>query len=189
MPFFLPAVTAAVTAAAPTQAAISSATAAAAATTAGAAGGTATVGNIIKGVNAVAGVQGVSQQQRAIKLQEQSAKASENLGKFESKRRRRAQVRASIIRQAEVQQAASNTGVAGSSSEIGAIGNIASTSASNQAYISSSERAVRSISSQNQGANNAISRGNLAGSVGKLTEFGAANQLGVQSYLNNLFST
>lgn len=152
-----------------------------------AAGAGITAGKIATGVSALSAVEGVRQQHLGIEHQRLQARKSENLSKFESKRQRKEQVRSMLIRQAEVKQAGSTSGVGGGSSESAALGSIGSTAASNQSFLSSSQRGANQIASSAQGAQNAMARAGVAGSVGKAAQFGAQNEVPLRSLYKNMF--
>ena len=86
-----------------------------------------------------------------------------------------------LTRQAEVRQAASSSNVAGGSSEAGAVGAIGSTAASNISFLSSAQRGANQVASFAQGAQNAMARADVAGSVGKVAQFGAQNETAIRS--------
>lgn len=131
-----------------------------------------TIALAVAAVGAVTTVAGTIEQNRAGKksaaAQKEAADISGAQQKNQEMEQRRQQVREQRIRTAQIQQSASNTGVAGSSGELGSIAALNTSTGSNIAFSKGATLASEGISAQNQNAADASMRGQLAGSIGQL---------------------
>lgn len=116
----------------------------------------------------------IQQQQQARKEQKKARNESEAMAAERANAERRQQIREERIRRAQVEQAAANTGTQGSSGELGAAGNLASTLASNLGFNFNQATHASSISAFNQNAADKMGRGQLYGQLGSLAASGAS---------------
>lgn len=116
----------------------------------------------------------IQQQQQARKEQKKARNESEAMAAERANAERRQQIREERIRRAQVEQAAANTGTQGSSGEMGAAGNLASTLASNLGFNFNQATHASSISAFNQSAADKMGRGQLYGQLGSLAASGAS---------------
>lgn len=86
-----------------------------------------------------------------------------------ARNQRRQQVREERIRRARILASAENTGVGASSSAIGALGALGTNTAANIGFMSSEGRAAQGITSANQSALDAQTRGQMWQGVGQLS--------------------
>lgn len=116
----------------------------------------------------------IQQQQQARKEQKKARAESEAMNAERANAERRQQIREERIRRAQVEQAAVNTGTQGSSGEMGAMGNLSSTLASNIGFNFSQVAHANAISAFNQSAVDKAGRGQLYGQLGSLALTGAS---------------
>lgn len=151
----------------------------------------ATVGYIVAAVGAAATAYGTMEQQKASKRQSRAQKEAKDISlaqqKAEQIEKQRQEIRQRRIRVAQVQQAAANSSVSGSSGELGAIGSIQTTSGNNIAFGESAALAARGITAQNQVASDANMSAQLNQGIAGLG-FSALSMGANMGAFNGLFS-
>lgn len=138
------------------------------------------VGAAIAAVSlAVSAASAYKQQQAAQEAADERKEAQEKQlaqGQNRQNQQRRQQIREERIRRARILQASQNTGVGASSSQTGSLGALGTQTGANIAFMQSETQANRGISSNNQAALDARTKGELWSGIGQIsgTVFGAA---------------
>lgn len=143
----------------------------------------ATIGLVVAAVGAASSIYGQVESSRqaskAAKSQKEAQEVSAAQQRVEQAEQRRQQVRQERIKRAQIEQASANTGVSGSSGELGSVSALGTNMGNNLAISSGRTVAANAITGLNQATASAQSRGATAGAIGSLGS--AAMGLGIQA--------
>lgn len=151
--------------------------------------GVETVGLVVAAVGAAATAYGTVEQQRAGKKRSSAEKEAREISSAQQKQQeaeqRRQAIREQRVRQAQIEQAASNTGSSGSSGEVGAVSGTQTVTGANIAFGQSTALAAQGTSAQMQNAANASLKGQIAGGIAGLgsSAIGLGMQMGAADAL------
>ncbi|MEN4889410.1 hypothetical protein [Erwinia billingiae] len=120
-------------------------------------------------VSTVSAINQNRQAKKAAAAQEEASDIQGNQNKNQEAEARRQLVRKQRIQQAQIEQAASNTGVDMSSGEFGSLSALSTNSANNLAALSGQSAAARGIANANQASLNAQSSAQTWGTVGSVS--------------------
>jgi hypothetical protein len=123
-------------------------------------------------VSAVVAVVSLGVSLDAQKTQQREAERQRNIGNASSAsdraRARRQQVREQRVKRAQIEQAAANTGVAGSSGELAGVGALSTDFAVNEGYIRQSESLGQALGASRARAGKAAVQGQVGAAIGQL---------------------
>lgn len=124
---------------------------------------------VVAAITAVIGTgASIEQNRQATKRAKRAEKTKQRLAEVQAQRERRKQVREALIRRAEVENIATQTGAQGSSSAIAAGQQIGSDLSSNLTFISTQQQLGAEISEANIGVAKAQSRSATFGAIGSV---------------------
>jgi len=122
---------------------------------------------------AVTAVSAYKQQQAAsdaAKAQEEAQGIQQAASEQRARRQRRQQIRQERIRRARILQASENTGVTGSSSQIGSVGALDTNTGYNLGGMFSNTLGAQAVGQANQAAMDAQTKSNLWGGIGQISQ-------------------
>lgn len=119
-------------------------------------------------------------QKRAINEQKTARAEQEAVNARQAAEERRQQIREERVRRAQVIQSSANTGVSGSSGEIGAVSNLSNQLGSNIGYNTSQIRAANNITAANQRASDFLS--SAQSKINSANQWGQVSGLGLNIF-------